>query len=72
MSADLEDRFSYHPPRDSVETEKYKRIREMAKDFAYQVLDLAPEGREQALALTKIEETVFWANAAIARKQPRK
>jgi hypothetical protein len=36
-------------------------------DAALIVTDLVPDGRERALALTKLEEAVFWANAAIAR-----
>ena len=28
---------------------------------------LCPDSRELALAITKLEEVVFWANAAIAR-----
>jgi len=33
------------------------------------VLQVAPDSRERSLALTKIEEAVFWANAAIAREE---
>jgi hypothetical protein len=29
---------------------------------------MVPEGREKALALTNLEQVMFWANAAIARE----
>jgi len=29
---------------------------------------LAPESREKSLAITKLEEAVYWLNAAIARR----
>lgn len=38
-----------------------------AKELALLVDELCPEGREKSLAITKIEESVMWANAAIAR-----
>lgn len=40
--------------------------RKIAKEFATHVADL-PVGREQSLAITKIEEALFYANAAVAR-----
>ncbi len=64
--ADLEKRFTYHPPK-AGQPEVYEAIREGAKDFAYYIKANVPAGREQALALTHLEETVFWANAGIAR-----
>jgi hypothetical protein len=34
------------------------------------LVDLMPPGREASLAATKMEEAMFWANAAIARHHP--
>jgi hypothetical protein len=63
---DLETRFTYHAPKEG-QPETYKALRNKAKELAYDILNMTPPGREQSLALTKLEETVFWANAGIAR-----
>ncbi len=63
---DLERRFTYHPPREGQPAD-FKAIRNRARRMAETVDDLCPDGREKALAITKIEEAVMWANAAIAR-----
>lgn len=34
------------------------------------ILDLCPEGRERAVALTALEEATMWAVASIARATP--
>ena len=65
---DLENRFTYHPPKGD-QAVRYAEIRARAKDFAAFIVALTPEGREKSLAVTKIEEAVFWANAAIARHE---
>jgi hypothetical protein len=64
----LDKDFVYHSPKDD-QPERYTAIRELAKHFATGVMDMVPPGREQALALTKIEEACFWANASIARNE---
>lgn len=33
------------------------------------LLGICPDSRELSTALTKLEEAVFWANAAIARNE---
>ncbi|MCA0268773.1 MAG: hypothetical protein LCH53_06095 [Bacteroidetes bacterium] len=59
--------FTYHPPTEN-QVLRFQTLREDAADFA-RVLDIVcPEGREKALALTKLEEVVMWANAAVARE----
>ena len=46
----------------------YVEIREKAKEFAYLIDRLCPVCRERSTAMTKLEESVMWANAAIARE----
>jgi len=63
---DLENRFTYHAPT-PAQVEIYKLLRDRAKDYAYLIKVHVPASREQSLALTHLEEAVFWANAGIAR-----
>lgn len=66
----IERAFTYHAPTPN-QVERYRGIREDAVDFA-RVLDITlPDGREKSLALTKLEEVVMWANAAVAREGQR-
>jgi hypothetical protein len=38
--------------------------------YAAQFVDrICPDGREKSTAITKLEEAMFWANAAIARQE---
>lgn len=60
-------RFTYHAPRGD-QAERYQRIRDKARELAQLINELTPESREQSLAFTQIEEAVFWANAAVARR----
>lgn len=65
---EIEKRFTYHPPNGN-QAERYGLIRSAAKVFAKILVGQTPESREQSLALTKLEEVVFWANASIARNE---
>lgn len=62
----IENNFSYHAPKEG-QPEKYEAIRTKAKELAYLIDEQVPNGREKALAMTKLEEAVMWANAAVAR-----
>ena len=64
---DLNKRFTYHPPT-GTQPDRYVAIRATALDLAHKILNFTPEGREQSLAITKLEEAVMWANSAIARE----
>jgi len=63
---DLEKRFTYHKPKEG-QPEVYEMLRGNAKHFAFEIDTHCPDSREKSLAITKLEESVFWANAAIAR-----
>ena len=64
----LEHNFSYHPPKPG-QPGKYGEIRGMGLTFSEIVCLHCADSRERSIALTKIEEAVMWANAAIARNE---
>ena len=64
---DLKNRFDYHkPPNDEVAL-RHETVREACYKAARAIVIDTPASREQSLALTKLEEAMMWANAAIAR-----
>lgn len=64
---DLENRFTYHPPVTEARQNQHASVRGEVQALAYTLNELLPEGREKSLAFTKLEEVMFWGNAAIAR-----
>lgn len=66
MNETFENNFRYHAPKDG-QAEKYEALRSKAKELAYLYDELAPNSREKSVAMTKLEESVMSANAAIAR-----
>ncbi|HBC94463.1 MAG TPA: hypothetical protein DCZ10_16575 [Pelotomaculum sp.] len=64
----MEQNFTYHPPKPG-QPEKYEHLRDKAKRLAFMIDGFCPESREKSIALTKLEEAVMWANAAIARNE---
>lgn len=65
---DLENRFAFHPATTEKRRESHEHVREAALNLAKFLNDVVPEGREKSLAITHLEETMFWSNAAIARQ----
>ena len=65
-SKEIQNRFTYHAPKEG-QPEIYEEIRKGAKSLVFFIDAKCPDSREKSLAVTKIEEAVFWANAAIAR-----
>lgn len=64
----LDSNFTYHKPH-GTQPERYVQIRQAGKQLAELLVRSCPQSRELSLALTKLEESVFWANAAIARNE---
>ena len=63
---DLRVRFTYHAPS-PAQTKVYEKIRAAALELAFLLEAECPQSRELSLAITNLEQAVFWANAAIAR-----
>lgn len=68
-SGDLENRFAFHAATTEEKRDAHALVRRNCKEVAETLDWLLPEGREKALAITKLEEAMFWANAALARKE---
>jgi hypothetical protein len=66
---DIENRFAYHKPGSDETIEKHQLVRQEMALGADLFNNMLPECREKSLAITKLEEAMFWANAAIARHQ---
>jgi hypothetical protein len=64
--AEIEKRFTHHRP-DADAQEKHDWARAAFKAFAEQLADSLPDSREKSLAFTALEESSFWAHAAVAR-----
>lgn len=68
LAGDIRRRFTYHAPK-ADQPQRYVVLRDAAHDLARLIVTETPPSREQALALTKLEEAIFWANASIARNE---
>lgn len=57
--------FTYHAPKGD-QAARYETLRGQAKNLAIIIHMNCPESREKSLAITKLQECVMFANAAIA------
>jgi hypothetical protein len=64
---ELHRRFAFHPAT-AVTGPLHDEVRGLLRAAAGEVVRLTPPSREQSLAVTALEEAMFWANAAIARQ----
>lgn len=64
--AALGDLFAYHPPKNPEVARLHERIRDQFNYTAQLMNAWLPASREKSIALTKIQEAMWAANAAVA------
>lgn len=64
---DITHRFAFHAATTEEKREEHTSVRTNCADLAHFLNEKLPEGREKSLAITKLEEVMFWGNAALAR-----
>jgi len=62
---EIDNIFTYHAPNGSQIT-RYAGLRKTGKALAELIELYCPESREKSLAITNLQQTIMWANAAIA------
>lgn len=65
---DIENRFVYHAPTTDEKRDAHTSVRQQCRQLADALNEQLPDGREKAVAMTKLEEVMFWGNAALARR----
>jgi hypothetical protein len=67
---EIKRRTTYHAPTPEA-IGKHEMVRGIVTDALFQTDTNIPDCREKSLAITKLEEYMFWANAAIARNHEK-
>jgi hypothetical protein len=65
--AEVDHRFAFHAATTEEKRMAHGSVRMECQDLALFLNEKLPDGREKAVAITKLEEVMFWANAALAR-----
>ena len=63
---DLLNRFTFHQATETTGP-KFDHIRAVCLDLAQRINIATPDSREKSLAITHLEEVMYWANASVAR-----
>ncbi len=65
--AQINKKFNFHPAASEETANRHSAIRLTCLRAALALNDIAPECDEKEEAIKKLEEVMFWANAALAR-----
>lgn len=68
--AEIFNRFTHHPAATAERRQAHEDLRSVCLELALALDSALPAGAEKQAALFRLEEVMFWANAAIAR-QPK-
>ena len=66
---EIENRFSYHPPKDDSQKERYQLIRKECGKLARIIVANTPASDEQMRSLEHLDLVMMLSNAAIARTE---
>lgn len=67
--AELDKRFTFHPPKNDVVAGHHEIVRAMCLEMATALNNILPESDEKERAFTALDGVMFCSNAAIARNQ---
>lgn len=65
---DIDNRFAFHPATTDEKKNAHTSVRENCRLLAHFINNSLPDGREKSLAITGLEEVMFWGNAGLARQ----
>jgi len=65
--SEISHRFAFHPATTEEKRNEHTSVRATIERAALFLDQHLPVGREKSLAITKLEEAMFWGNAAVAR-----
>jgi hypothetical protein len=68
---DIDHRFAFHPATSDEKKDAHRSIRQGCRQLAHFINASVPDGREKSLAITQLEEVMFWGNAALARQEAK-
>jgi hypothetical protein len=66
---EVANRFTFHPATGDKGA-AHDHVRQAHLEIALRMTDMLPESREKSLCLTALQESMHWANAAIALHLP--